>query len=128
MATTVTTTTSRPPEVPRSRAQKASSSARSSGGGQGGQEISTTLVIATGGRLTPAGQAFPSGATIHLELSNRDHAAHVVVATFPRRQTVHLPPGASASVLQRDVPNGDYGILVDGRREGRLIVGAQGGP
>ncbi len=127
-ATIVTTTTSRPPEVPRSRAHKTSSPVHSSGGGQGRQEIATALVIATGGRLTPAGQAFPSGATIRLKLSNRDHAAHVVVVTFPRRQTVHLSPGADASVLQRDPPNGSYQILVDGRREGRLIVGAEGGP
>ncbi len=124
-ATTATTAASRPPEVPGSRAHKTPHAVHPSGGGQ---EISTALVIARGGRLTPAGQAFPSAATVHLQLSNRDHASHVVVVTFPRRQTVHLAPGGKASILQNDVPPGNYRILVDGRPEGQLVVGAQGGP
>jgi hypothetical protein len=124
-ATTTTTKAGRPPEVPAGKA-KQGRGPRSTASSD--VSIPAAFLISPGGKLSPPSVSVPSGIAIALGVENRDHAPHTIVLAASRRPTLHLRADGGAVVLIPGLPNGSYGILLDGASRGRLVVGAQGGP
>jgi hypothetical protein len=90
--------------------------------------VPATFTISPGGKLSPPAVSVPSKVLVALRVSDRDHAAHLVVLTASRLYSLHVGAGGDAGLQIPGLPDGTYRILVDGVARGELSVGAQGGP
>ncbi len=124
-ASATTTRATRPPEVPAGRGQK---QARPTPSVSSGVTIPAAFEISPGGKLSPASVAVPPGVSISLGVENRDHATHTVVLAARRRPRLRLRAGAGGLTIVTGLPIGSYQVLVDGTVQGKVVVGAQGGP
>lgn len=121
---TTTSAPSAPPEVPRSRRHHA----RPGPSVSSGATLPASFVILSGGRLSPPTISAPSGAKIYLAVTDHDQIAHTVRLVSVGGPTLRVAAGRSGEVGVSGLRNGHYRVLVDGRAEGTLVVGAQGGP
>jgi hypothetical protein len=79
-----------------------------------------------GGRLRPRTVSVPAFLRIELVVANQDTGRHAV--TF-RGKTLAVPGGDTKStVIEEGLKKGRFPVMVDGRRAGAIVSGAQGGP
>ncbi len=116
---TVSSTTAKPTTTP------------SSGAANGGSEPVRTPAAFTikGGKLVPPGITVPPFIAIHVTVVGTDGAAHkLVLQVPPAARTLTIPPHGRASLRLAGLRAGSYGITLDGRVAGGIVVGGDGGP
>jgi hypothetical protein len=86
------------------------------------------FTVGAGGRLSPTVVAAPAHIDIEVSIRCTDRHVHRVVLATPHRHTFKVSRSSAADVLLIGLHNGTYAINVDGKRRGKLIVGAIPGP
>ncbi|MGH2869123.1 MAG: hypothetical protein ACRDNK_16380 [Solirubrobacteraceae bacterium] len=84
--------------------------------------------VGAGGRLSPPVIAAPGHTDIEVSFRCTDHHVHRVVLATPHRHAFTVSRSSTADVLLIGLHNGTYGIKVDGKPRGKLLVGAAPGP
>lgn len=100
-------------------------------GGKGGSEPVRTPAAFTikGGKLVPPGITVPPFIAIRVTVVSADGAAHkVVLQVPPSARTLAVPPHGRAALRVAGLRAGSYGITLDGRVAGGIVVGGDGGP
>jgi hypothetical protein len=78
--------------------------------------------------LIPATVSAPAFLAVRVTVSSADGAGYQVVLHTPTPHTLAVPAGGTASVLIPGQRAGQYGIDVDGRARGALLIGGEPGP
>jgi hypothetical protein len=86
------------------------------------------FTVGAGGRLSPTVVAAPAHIDIEVSIRCTDRHVHRVVLATPHRHTFKVSRFSAADILLIGLHNGTYAINVDGKRRGKLIVGAIPGP
>jgi hypothetical protein len=82
-----------------------------------------------GGKLVPPGVTVPPFIAIQVTVVSGDGRAHkVLFATPPSLHTLAVGPNGRATLRLSGMRAGTYGITLDGRVAGGLVVGGDGGP
>lgn len=125
VGTTTTRSTSAPPEVPKAKKQKHHGATHAA---SQGAHVETNMTINAAGDISPPVVSVPSGVGVEIHVTNHGSAADTIVLSVPTHPSVHVAPGASASLETGGLKDGNYRILVNGSPKGQLMIGAQGGP
>jgi hypothetical protein len=97
----------------------------------GGSEPVRTPAAFTiaGGKLTPPGVTVPPFVAIEVSAVATDGKPHVLVLQLPpSTHVLRVPAQGRASLRIAGVRAGRYGITLDGRIAGGIVVGGAGGP
>ncbi|MGB9183246.1 MAG: hypothetical protein WCB67_04210 [Solirubrobacteraceae bacterium] len=90
--------------------------------------LPATFTVGAGGRLSPSAVFAPANVDVEVLIRCTDRRVHRVVLATPHRHTFKVSRSSAADVLLTGLRNGTYAINVDGKRRGKLIVGAIPGP
>ncbi|HEX3976366.1 MAG TPA: cupredoxin domain-containing protein [Solirubrobacteraceae bacterium] len=123
--TTTTTSTSAPPEVPKAKKNKHHGATHAA---SQGAHVETDVTVNAAGDLVPPVVSVPAGVGVELHVTNHGSAADTVALSVPSHPSVHVAPGASATLETGGLKDGTYRIIVNGTPRGQLMIGAQGGP
>jgi hypothetical protein len=81
------------------------------------------------GRLTPPGISGPAGIPIDVTVISQDGKAHTLLLEVPPKpRRLSVAPGGKAALRIAGLRAGAYGIELDGRVAGGLVIGREPGP
>jgi hypothetical protein len=86
------------------------------------------MTVAANGDVSPPVVSVPSGVGVELHVTNHGSATDTVTLSVAGHPSVHVAPGASATLESGGLKDGTYRIIVNGTPRGQLMIGAQGGP
>jgi hypothetical protein len=85
--------------------------------------------VVRGGKLLPPGITGPAGIPIDVTLLNKDGKAHtLLVEVPPKPRKLTVGPGGKATMRIGGLRAGAYGIALDDRVAGGLVIGREPGP
>jgi hypothetical protein len=85
--------------------------------------------VVRGGKLVPAGISGPSGIPVDVSVVSADGKAHkLLIEVPPKPRTLSVAPGGKATLRIPGLKAGAYGIELDGRVAGGLVIGREPGP
>jgi hypothetical protein len=85
--------------------------------------------VVRGGKLLPPGISGPAGIPIDVTLVNRDGKAHTLLLEVPPKpRKLTVAPGGKATLQLAGLRAGAYGIALDDRVAGGLVIGREPGP
>ncbi len=90
--------------------------------------MQTNVTVNAAGHVSPPVVSAPSGVGVDLHVTNHGSGADTVALSVPSHPSVHVAPGAGATLKSGGLKDGTYRILVNGIPRGQLMIGAQGGP
>jgi hypothetical protein len=122
---TTTTSAAAPPEVPKTKTHTTHGSTHAA---SQGAHVETNLTVGANGDVSPPVVSVPSGVGVELRIANHGSSADTVALSVPSHPSVHVAPGAGATLQTGGLKDGTYRILVNGTPRGQLTIGAQGGP
>jgi hypothetical protein len=90
--------------------------------------VPATYTIAADGALTPPAVSAPAGYDVQVAFIDPGPDADAIVVHTHTPVSLAVGPGARTYVLLKHPPKGTYGIDINGRRRGTLVIGSSPGP